>query len=67
MLPLRCLGFQAIEFDHITYKYPNRELVPARKTALDDVNLKIAAGEVVAIVGENSCGKSTLINLMPRF
>ncbi|MCA9111988.1 MAG: ABC transporter ATP-binding protein, partial [Planctomycetaceae bacterium] len=58
---------RAIEFDHITYKYPNRELVPARKTALDDVNLKIAAGEVVAIVGENGCGKSTLINLMPRF
>ncbi len=58
---------RSIEFDHVTYQYPNRELSPARRAALEDVNLTIAAGEVIAIVGENGCGKSTLVNLMPRF
>ncbi len=58
---------KSIEFDHVTYQYPNRELAPARKAALENINLTIDAGEVVALVGENGCGKSTLVNLLPRF
>ncbi len=34
---------------------------------LEEINLKIAFGETIAIVGPNGCGKSTLANLIPRF
>ena len=34
---------------------------------LDGVNLEVAVGETIAIVGPNGCGKSTLMNLVPRF
>ncbi|MGE4001652.1 MAG: ABC transporter ATP-binding protein [Planctomycetaceae bacterium] len=58
---------QSIEFENVSFQYPVRGLAPARRAALDNVNLTIAAGEVVALVGENGCGKSTLVNLLPRF
>ena len=58
---------KAMEFHEITFNYPTREIASARKAAFDDVSLTIHAGEVVAFVGENGCGKSTLINLLPRF
>ncbi len=37
------------------------------KTVLHDINLDIAAGETLAIIGATGCGKSTLVNLIPRF
>lgn len=37
------------------------------KTVVDNVSLKIAFGETIAVVGPNGCGKSTLANLIPRF
>jgi subfamily B ATP-binding cassette protein MsbA len=58
---------ESLEFHEVTFNYPTRELASTRKAALDDINLTIQAGEVVAFVGENGCGKSTLINLLPRF
>jgi len=51
-----------IEFEHLCFSYPN-----ATRPALADVNLTIAAGETVALVGGSGGGKTTLANLIPRF
>ena len=50
-----------IVFDNVTFAYEPEQIV------LHNINLKIAAGEKLAIVGPNGCGKSTLTNLIPRF
>jgi subfamily B ATP-binding cassette protein MsbA len=51
-----------IEFEHLSFTYPN-----ATRPALTDVNLRIAPGETVALVGGSGGGKTTLANLIPRF
>lgn len=48
-------------FEHVNFQYQPSHQV------LEDVNLRITAGESIAIVGPNGCGKSTLANLVPRF
>jgi ATP-binding cassette, subfamily B, bacterial len=48
-----------IRFEHVSFVYPGTERV-----VLDDVNLEIPPGAVVAFVGENGAGKSTLIKLL---
>ncbi|HYP09333.1 MAG TPA: ABC transporter transmembrane domain-containing protein [Bryobacteraceae bacterium] len=53
---------QAIEFKDVRFQYPNRE-----SYALDGVDLRVNAGEVVALVGLSGAGKTTLANLVPRF
>ncbi len=50
-----------IEFKEVNFQYVDGEKV------LEDFNLKIKAGEKVAIVGETGSGKSTLVNLVCRF
>ena len=57
---------RSIEFRKVEFAYARHE-AHARPAVLDDVSLKIAAGEVIAVVGENGSGKSTLVNLLPRF
>lgn len=56
----RCLG--RIEFKNLHFTYPGSE-VPA----LRGINLCIEPGQTVALVGSSGGGKSTLINLLPRF
>lgn len=51
-----------LEFDHVTFRYPGAE-----KAALRDINFYSNPGEVTAIIGGTGSGKSTLINLIPRF
>jgi ATP-binding cassette subfamily B protein len=53
---------QSIGFRHITFRYPGSETA-----VLEDFNLTIPAGKIVAIVGDNGAGKSTLIKLLCRF
>lgn len=51
-----------IEFRNVSFKYPD-----ADECVLDNINLKINKGETVAFIGSTGSGKSTLINLIPRF
>ncbi|WP_435010037.1 ABC transporter ATP-binding protein [Tundrisphaera lichenicola] len=50
-----------IEFDNVAFSYNGREQV------LHGLNLEVRHGETIALVGPNGCGKSTLMNLLPRF
>jgi ATP-binding cassette subfamily B protein/subfamily B ATP-binding cassette protein MsbA len=50
-----------LAFENISFSYVESQPV------LERVDLKVPFGETVAIVGPNGCGKSTLVNLVPRF
>jgi ATP-binding cassette subfamily B protein len=51
-----------IAFEEVSFIYPGTE-----SPALSDVNLKISAGQTVALVGPSGAGKTTLCNLVARF
>jgi subfamily B ATP-binding cassette protein MsbA len=51
-----------IEFRDVSFVYP-----AAGQKALHGINLRVAKGEIVAIVGKSGGGKTTLANLLPRF
>ena len=50
-----------VEFDRVGFAYESGPII------LQDINLKIPAGMVLAIVGSSGAGKTTLVNLLPRF
>lgn len=50
-----------IEFHNLTFSYK-----PDAEPVLQDINLRIPAGQIVAFVGRTGSGKSTLVNLIPR-
>lgn len=51
-----------LKFDHVTYRYRNAEL-----PALTDIDFEAKSGQTVAIIGGTGSGKTSLINLIPRF
>lgn len=53
---------ERIEFKHTYFSYNDDE-----NYALKDINLDVKAGEVVAFVGKSGSGKTTIVNLIPRF
>lgn len=54
-------GGGAVEFDHVSFRYFDG------KASLTDVSFRIEPGQTVAIVGPTGSGKTTLVNLIPRF
>jgi ATP-binding cassette subfamily B protein len=55
-------AIEGIEFNNVTFTYPG-----GTEPALNELNLHIRKGELMALVGENGAGKSTLIKLLLRF
>jgi ATP-binding cassette subfamily B protein len=50
-----------VQFDHVSFGYDEKNLV------LSDINLEVKPGMTVAILGATGSGKSSIINLIPRF
>jgi ATP-binding cassette, subfamily B, bacterial MsbA len=55
-----------IEFKNVSFKYDNRDKETTKPT-LNSVNLKILGSKMTSIVGHSGAGKSTILNLIPRF
>ncbi len=55
-------GRGEVEFRHVSFRYPEAE-----EDVLHDISFKAAPGETVAFIGSTGSGKSTVINLIPRF
>ena len=53
---------QTIEFKDLSFAYED-----AKSKALKNINLEVKTGEVVAFVGKSGSGKTTIVNLIPRF
>ena len=51
-----------LDFNNVSFAYPGTET-----PILKNINLTVNPGETVAVVGSTGCGKSTLVNLIPRF
>lgn len=51
-----------LAFEHVNYRYQHAE-----NLALEDIDFSAKSGETVAIIGGTGSGKTTLVNLLPRF
>lgn len=61
--PIKDHKFEGVvEFDRVSFRYPDAE-----DDAVEDISFKIGPGETLGIIGSTGCGKSTIINLIPRF
>jgi ATP-binding cassette subfamily B protein len=58
--PANMKGF--VRFENVSFRYPGAE-----QAVLSDISFEAKPGETVAIIGSTGSGKSTLINLIPRF
>lgn len=52
----------SITFKNVSFSYPDNDA-----SVLRNIDLTVSPGETLAIIGETGCGKSSLINLIPRF
>lgn len=57
-----CMSEYSVVFDHAGIRYPQ-----AAEEAVSDISLKIRPGETIGIIGGTGSGKSSLINMIPRF
>jgi len=51
-----------VVFKNVSFRYPN-----AAECVIDGINIEVKKGETVAIIGGTGSGKSTIVNLLPRF
>ena len=61
-LPDLKMGKSKIEFSNVNFKYET-----TNEQAVNNINLEIEGGKITALVGQSGAGKSTIINLLPRF
>jgi ABC-type multidrug transport system fused ATPase/permease subunit len=54
---------KAIEFRQVSFQYANQ----SEEQVLDQINLHIPKGKIIALVGASGAGKTTLVDLLPRF
>lgn len=60
---VRLEGFSdEIVFDNVSFRYTDTE-----EDALDKINVRVKKGEIIALVGRSGAGKTTFVDLMPRF
>lgn len=52
---------ESLQFENISFSYPNSPV-----SALVKINLNVAVGQRIAVVGPNGCGKTTLLSMIPR-
>lgn len=62
VVPLPEKGKGYVEFDRVSFRYPNAE-----QEVLENITFTAKPGETTAIIGSTGSGKSTLVNLIPRF
>lgn len=53
--------FQSLEVKEIAFRFPGRKLI------LENVTLKVSKGEIIALLGESGCGKSTTLQILQKF
>jgi len=56
-----------VQFEKVCFRYQPAEQNPHEPNTVQDISFSVKAGETVAIVGRSGGGKSTLVNLLPRF
>ncbi len=61
-LPVLSVNKCEVEFKNVDYKYES-----TNEKAIKDINFKIEGEKITALVGQSGAGKSTIINLIPRF
>ncbi len=61
--------YEGLEFRNVSFRYGDKHVPAGSKQGwvLKDINLKVKKGEVIAIVGTSGVGKTTFVNLIPRF
>lgn len=57
----------AIQFDNVSFSYPHSGDGGEREAALNNISIAVPAGKTAALVGASGAGKSTVMNLAPRF
>lgn len=56
-----------VQFDNVSFAYSGSQPGTAGRTVLENVNLDVQPGQIIALLGATGSGKSTITNLIPRF